>query len=324
MNFMKRGIFLVSAIIATLAGFKTKAQMPTTTVADTVYYADGTPAQGTIVLSWNAFTTANGAAIAAGNTTVTLGTGGALNIALAPNAGSTPMGNFYTAVYHLNDGETSREFWVVPSVIPGGGPAKLAGIRNEVLPTSVAMQTVTKQYVDAEIVAAEIAPVSLSSSPYLQKAGDTMTGPLVLPGDPTSALQAADKNYVDANVSAVCTSGTWTPVDASGASLTFTAVEGNYVKCGKQVTVWFRVIYPGTTNGAASLVGGLPFTSLSAGLSNPITGFTVYNSLGSAGMTEVGGGGGTVFTFLLSGNAQQTNANMSTGDVRGVLIYETN
>jgi len=33
---------------------------------------------------------------------------------------------------------------------------------------------------------------------YVLKAGDTMTGPLVLPGDPTQPLQAATKAYVDA------------------------------------------------------------------------------------------------------------------------------
>lgn len=203
MNFMKRGTLLVSVILAVLMIRDAAAQVPTTTISDTVYYANGTPAQGTIIVSWSAFTTANGAAIAAGNTSVTLSAGGLLTVALAPNLGSTPMGNFYTAVYHLNDGETSREFWVVPVVIPGGGPAKLAGIRNQVLPTSVAMQAVTKQYVDAEILAAQIAPVPLSSSPYVLKAGDTMTGPLVLPGDPASALQAADKNYVDTSVAAV-------------------------------------------------------------------------------------------------------------------------
>jgi hypothetical protein len=36
----------------------------------------------------------------------------------------------------------------------------------------------------------------------VSKAGDTMTGALVLPGDPTAALQAADKNYVDSVTSA--------------------------------------------------------------------------------------------------------------------------
>lgn len=38
------------------------------------------------------------------------------------------------------------------------------------------------------------------------KAGDTMTGPLVLPGNPTLALQAAPKQYVDAQVSVVAAS----------------------------------------------------------------------------------------------------------------------
>lgn len=33
--------------------------------------------------------------------------------------------------------------------------------------------------------------------PYVKLAGDTMTGPLVLPADPTAALQAATKQYVD-------------------------------------------------------------------------------------------------------------------------------
>ena len=34
---------------------------------------------------------------------------------------------------------------------------------------------------------------------YVKISGDTMTGPLVLPGDPTTDLQAATKQYVDAS-----------------------------------------------------------------------------------------------------------------------------
>lgn len=37
-------------------------------------------------------------------------------------------------------------------------------------------------------------------SAYVRKAGDTMTGPLVLPGNPTATLQAATKGYVDENI----------------------------------------------------------------------------------------------------------------------------
>jgi hypothetical protein len=194
----KHNALLISLLLATFVGLRAHAQ--TTTVADTVYRADGTPAAGTLLLDWGAFTTAGGESVAAGSTSVTLGAGGALSIALAPNADATPMGSYYTVVYHLNDGTTSREFWVVPVTVPGGGPAKLAAIRNEVLPTSVAMQTVSKQYVDNAIAGALIAPIPLDASPYVLKAGDTMTGPLVLSADPASADQAADKNYVDESV----------------------------------------------------------------------------------------------------------------------------
>ena len=37
------------------------AQVTTTTVADTVYYANGTAATGTVIVSWPAFSTMNGA-----------------------------------------------------------------------------------------------------------------------------------------------------------------------------------------------------------------------------------------------------------------------
>jgi len=40
------------------------------------------------------------------------------------------MGSYYTAIFHLNDGTTSREYWVVPVTVPGGGPATLAEINN--------------------------------------------------------------------------------------------------------------------------------------------------------------------------------------------------
>jgi len=204
MNRWKQGWLLVSVILALLGGCSVSAtaQVPTTTVSDTVYRADGTPAGGTVLISWAAFTTAGASSIPAGSTSVTIGSGGLLTVSLVANAGSTPVANFYTAVYHLNDGTTSREYWVVPASVPGGGPAKLAAIRNQVLPTSVAMQTVSRQYVDASIAAAA-SGFPLDSSPYVLKSGDTMTGPLVLPADPVSANQAADKNYVDENISAL-------------------------------------------------------------------------------------------------------------------------
>jgi hypothetical protein len=203
MSGMKRVWMLLAILAVTFAGCigTAAAQVPTTTVADTVYSANGTPAGGTVLVSWSAFTTVGGQAVPAGSTSATIGAGGQLSMALAPNAGASPMGSYYTAIFHLSDGTTSRQYWVVPVTVPGAGPATLAAIKNEVLPSSVAMQTVSKQYVDNAIAAA-VTGSPLDASPYVQKTGDTMTGPLVLPADPVSANQAADKNYVDENVAA--------------------------------------------------------------------------------------------------------------------------
>ncbi len=190
-------------VLLTLTLGRAWAQVATTAVQDTVYRADGTPAGGSVVVSWNAFTTAAGSSVPAGSTSIKIGPGGSLQANLAPNGGATPMGSYYTVVYHLDDGSASHEYWVIPVLPAGSAALKLSSIRNSVLPLSVAMQTVSKSYVDTAIANALSGDPQDAGSPYVLKAGDTMTGPLVLPGDPVSALQAADKNYVDTDVAAV-------------------------------------------------------------------------------------------------------------------------
>ena len=194
------------------------AQVATTTVQDTVTDASGTGAAGTVVVRWEAFTTAVGNSVAAGSLSATLGAGGALSVALQPNAGATPMGSYYTAVFHLSDGTTSREFWVVPQTMTG--TVTLASIRNQVLPTTVAMQTVSKQYVDTTVAKAMAGVGPGGSVPYVQKGGDAMTGPLTLPSDPVSAMQAADKHYVDAAVATASgMAGGGPPTGSAGGDL---------------------------------------------------------------------------------------------------------
>jgi hypothetical protein len=198
MHWKPKKWMLISVLLTvmTVAGV---AQVATTTVADTIYHADGTVATGTLLISWPAFTTSNGDSIPSGSTSAVIAAGGALSVQLTPNAGSTPIGSYYTVVFHLDDGSVNREYWVVPS---STAPVKLSAIESTVLPTSVAMQTVSKSYVDTAIAAA-VTGHPLDSSPYVLKAGDMMTGPLVLPADPVSATQAADKNYVDESVAAL-------------------------------------------------------------------------------------------------------------------------
>jgi hypothetical protein len=157
----------------------------TTMVHGTVHLADGTPGSGSLQLSWPAFTTADSHAVAAGRTTVSIGAGGNISVNLAPNLGSTPAGLYYTAVYHLNDGTTSTEYWVVPPADQVG----IAQVRAQVMPAAQAVQAVSKAYVDQAIQS--INQGSLTST------GGALTGPLYLNGDPTQPLQAADKHYVD-------------------------------------------------------------------------------------------------------------------------------
>jgi len=206
----------------------------TTTVADNVYLADGTAASGTLIVTWPAFVTASGTAVAGGVRNVTLGANGALSVALVPNAGATPAGVYYTVVYQIGAGEVKTEYWVVPT----SSPANLAGVRTTPGSGSAA-QPVSMQYVDTQlagkandsavvhlngsetIAGAKVfsispnvpAPVNsgdvaskgyvdqsvsnVGSGSYLPTAGGTMTGPITLPANPAAPLQAATKQYVD-------------------------------------------------------------------------------------------------------------------------------
>ena len=78
-----------------------------TTITDTVYYANGSKAQGTLLISWPAFTTALQNVVAAGSLSAAW-TGGLFNASLAPTSGSSPTGVYYTVVYQLNDGSINR------------------------------------------------------------------------------------------------------------------------------------------------------------------------------------------------------------------------
>jgi len=211
-----------------------------TTISDVVYRADGQPAAGTLVISWSAFTTANNSAVAAGELSLTLGNQGALTAALAPNEGAAPAGSYYKVVYKLSDGTTATEYWVVPAaspttvgairarVVPSQtaaqfvtrqyvdgaisgsdslllhktGDESVSGVKSfAVSPTAptpgTSLAIANKTYVDTTVNSA----IGAISSGLVSKGGDTMTGPLLLPADPVSNNQAADRHYVDTQAS---------------------------------------------------------------------------------------------------------------------------
>jgi len=90
----------------------------TTAINDTIYGADGATWNGSILVSWPAFTMPSGRAIAAGKRYVTV-TNGVLSVSLYPLDGVSPSGVVYTAVYTTTSapsrGETWSETWTVPA-----------------------------------------------------------------------------------------------------------------------------------------------------------------------------------------------------------------
>ncbi|HVP55409.1 MAG TPA: hypothetical protein VMU45_10475 [Candidatus Eisenbacteria bacterium] len=119
-----------------------------TQVVDTVYRADGATAKGTVLISWPAFTTADGYAVAAGSLSVQLGSGGAFAASLAPNTGAQPAGVYYKVVYQLAGQEPSSEYWVVPAT----GSIGIGSVRAKLMPPTIAAQLLTRDVADTNYV----------------------------------------------------------------------------------------------------------------------------------------------------------------------------
>ena len=178
-------IFAAVMLAAVMLLGRSDAQVTTTDVQGTVYRADGSTASGTLLVSWPSFSTALNQSVAAGSISAAIGPNGYVSLNLASNAGASPAGTYYTAVYHLNDGTVSREYWVVPET----STASISSVRAQLAPATVAVQSASKSYVDASIAAI--------TGNYVPLAGGTMSGPLQLSNDPVASDQAATKHYAD-------------------------------------------------------------------------------------------------------------------------------
>jgi len=165
----------------------TKSPSPTLCqISDTVYRADGSPAQGTVLISWQSFTTSAGQAVTPGSLLVTLDASGGFNASLAPNTGASPAGTYYKAIFKLDDGTTETEFWVVPNA----QTTTIGAIRSKLVPSQQAAQFLTRDFADSNYV-------SLASTQSITGVKTFSASPAV--PTPVNPTDAANKSYVDAN-----------------------------------------------------------------------------------------------------------------------------
>ncbi len=205
-----------------IAMFDGASGPPLTQINDIVYRADGTAAQGSVTLVWPGFTTAAGQTVAAGEVTVTLAQGGTFTASLAANTGSSPA-TYYRAVYHLNDGTTVTEFWVVPAT----QSTTISAVRSKLAPTEVAAQFLTRDVADSAYIHAGgmqtvNSVLTFASSPAVPS-----------PQNPTDA---ANKAYVDTQVATATTTGAVKTAPSGSQSIvqpSGTALSVNYAAVQK-------------------------------------------------------------------------------------------
>lgn len=115
--------------------------------------------------------------------------------------------------------------------------------------------------------------------------------------------------------------GTWTPVDTSGAGLTFANVDGFYTRIGRQVFAHYYFTYPVTANASANGVGGLPFTAAATNAARGGAAVT-YNEM-NALIAIYGPRNGTAWQYVNGVGNAYTNAQMSGKTFMGCITYFT-
>ena len=178
-------VFVWAALLLGATG--AKATPVETLVQDTLYRADGSAAQGNLVIRWNDFSTSAGDAVAAGEMTVPIAANGGISIPLIPNAGSSPSGSYYKVVMKLNDGTISEEQWVVPVA----ASTTVAAIRAKVVPQAVAAQFVSLDYLNSAL-----SKIS-TATPQVNTDWNSTSGASQLLDKPVLAAVATSGSYSD-------------------------------------------------------------------------------------------------------------------------------
>ena len=127
---------------------------------------------------------------------------------------------------------------------------------------------------------------------------------------PDSQTASADANTLDDYEE-----GSWTP---TSASISFSSATGRYVKIGAQVTCWFQINFPSTSNSSDARVTGIPF--------NPVSqnGQGVLGNINNTDIADVrvsADSGNSFINLRNEAGAEKTNANLSSRNIRGMITY---
>ena len=136
------------------------------------------------------------------------------------------------------------------------------------------------------------------------------TGGISFNGD-TAAANALD-DYEE---------GTWTPTDASGASLSFSTIDKNrYTKIGRFVMAHTRIDYPSTSNTSTATVS-LPVTPSTDCIASVTGGVVVEQNYDSSVTLTAAVDGTNGARFRINGVGALQNQNLSGKSVRFTVIY---
>src|SRR5579885_527553 len=119
---LARGLFILASVLWLRAPAFSQT---VTQISDTLKNADGTPASGRIVVTWDAFTQTGGVTVAAGSLSYTV-TSGVIDLSLAYNSPGTGtvFNTAYRVDFYLANSSIYHELWAVPS----SGPVALKDI----------------------------------------------------------------------------------------------------------------------------------------------------------------------------------------------------
>lgn len=132
-----------------------------------------------------------------------------------------------------------------------------------------------------------------------------------------AAITATSITFGGSTLSTYVT-GTWTPIDASGASLSFSTATGTYTQIGNMVIATGYVVYPSTVSALGAIIGGLPVVT---GTTNQKMGGHVANTTVSTLSKALTLTNNTAFSLYTTSGAAVLNSAMTLSTNTFQVIY---